>query len=456
MQLIKITRQDFVWSFIAYGLSIGSNILILPFILYFLPSNEVGLWFTFLSIAMLANLVDFGISPSILRNTSYIWSGASELRKKGISDSIEKGKPNLILLNQVINASKLIYLFISILALTIIASVGTLYIYEITDNSSIKNIGYIWLIFCAGIFLNIAFNFWTPLLKGIGQIKQSQKALVISKSLFVIISVVLLTIDLGLLGIAISYTLSGYTLRFFTKIYFLKYLNEINFKPRINFFGNLEKNLFDKIWFNSWRLGIVSLGAFAILQSNTLVCSYFFGLDFTASYGLAIQIFAVTAVLANTPYQTYLPRFNQVLSFKDFFKAKLIIVRCAQLNWLIFILLSIFIILFLPQIATYLMKSDFLMSSYMLIFMSVYLFLENNHSMFSGFIAAENKIPFMKSAIFSGLGVIFLTLILIYTTDIGIWTLLIVPAFVQLIYNNWKWPFTVIKKYNIKLSNFLK
>ena len=276
MQLIKITRQDFVWSFIAYGLSIGSNILILPFILYFLPSNEVGLWFTFLSIAMLANLVDFGISPSILRNTSYIWSGASELRKKGISDSIEKGKPNLILLNQVINASKLIYLFISILALTIIASVGTLYIYEITDNSSIKNIGYIWLIFCAGIFLNIAFNFWTPLLKGIGQIKQSQKALVISKSLFVIISVVLLTIDLGLLGIAISYTLSGYTLRFFTKIYFLKYLNEINFKPRINFFGNLEKNLFDKIWFNSWRLGIVSLGAFAILQSNTLVCSYFF------------------------------------------------------------------------------------------------------------------------------------------------------------------------------------
>ena len=440
----------------AYGLSIGSNILILPFILFYLPSDEVGLWFTFLSIAMLANLVDFGISPSILRNTSYIWSGAKELKKEGISDVIEKGEPNLILLNQVINASKLIYLLLSLIALTVIASIGTLYIYEITNNSSIKNIEYTWFTFCAGIFLNIAFNFWTPLLKGIGQIKQSQKALVISKSLFVIFSVVLLNLDFGLLGVAISYTLSGYVLRFFSKFYFLQYLNGINFKPRINFFGILEKDLFDKIWFNSWRLGIVSLGAFAILQSNTLVCSYFFGLEFTASYGLAIQIFAVTAVLANTPFQTYLPRFNQVLSFKDFIKAKQIIIRCTKLNWLIFILLSIFIILFLPQITTNLMKSDLLLSSYMLIFMSIYLFLENNHSMFSGFIAAENKIPFMKSAIFSGLGVIFLTLILIYNTDIGIWSLLIAPAFIQLIYNNWKWPYTVIKKYNIKFSNFLK
>jgi len=440
----------------AYGLSIGSNILILPFILFYLPPDEVGLWFTFLSIAMLANLVDFGISPSILRNTSYIWSGAKELKKEGISDVIEKGEPNLILLNQVINASKLIYLLLSLIALTFIASIGTLYIYEITNNSSIENIEYTWLTFCVGIFLNIAFNFWTPLLKGIGQIKQSQKALVISKSLFVIFSIVLLNLDFGLLGVAISYTLSGYILRFFSKFYFLQYLNGINFKPRINFFGNLEKNLFDKIWFNSWRLGIVSLGAFAILQSNTLVCSYFFGLEFTASYGLAIQIFAVTAVLANTPYQTYLPRFNQVLSFKDFIKAKQIIIRCSKLNWLIFILLSILIILFLPQITSNLMKSDLLLSSYMLVFMSIYLFLENNHSMFSGFIAAENKIPFMKSAIFSGLGVIFLTLILIHSTDIGIWALLIAPAFIQLIYNNWKWPYTVIKKYNIKFSNFLK
>ena len=110
----------------------------------------------------------------------------------------------------------------------------------------------------------------------------------------------------------------------------------------------------------------------------------------------------------------------------------------------------------LPQITSNLMKSDLLLSSYMLVFMSIYLFLENNHSMFSGFIAAENKIPFMKSAIFSGLGVIFLTLILIHSTDIGIWALLIAPAFIQLIYNNWKWPYTVIKKYNIKFSNFLK
>ena len=90
MQYIRAKREDFLWSYAAYLLSIGSNILILPFILYFLSPNEVGLWFTFLSIAMLANLVDFGFSPSILRNTSYIWSGAKELKKERIQSQLKK------------------------------------------------------------------------------------------------------------------------------------------------------------------------------------------------------------------------------------------------------------------------------------------------------------------------------------------------------------------------------
>lgn len=454
MQYIKAKREDFVWSYAAYSLSIGSNILILPFILYFLSPNEVGLWFTFLSIAMLANLVDFGFSPSILRNTSYIWSGAKELKKKGISNYVDKGKPNFILLDQMINTARIIYLAIATIALIFVLTLGSLFIIEITEGYNIENKLFSWFVFVIGIFLNIAFNFWTPLLKGIGEIKKSQKALVLSKITFIIISIILLNMSYGLLGIAISYTISGFILRFFSRNYFLSFLKNFDFKPSQKTLSGIDTHFINKIFYNAWRLGVVSLGAFAILQSNTLICSYYFGLEYTASYGLVIQIFAVIAALANTPYQTYLPEFNQLLSFNNYNDAKKIIIKSAKLNWIIFIFFSFLVILFLPFISAYLMQSKFYITQKMLIFMSIYLLLENNHSLFSGFIAAENKIPFMKAGVLSGIGVVSLSLIFIYFTELGIWSLLISPALVQLVYNNWKWPYYIFKKYKINLGSF--
>ena len=449
MQYIRAKREDFLWSYAAYLLSIGSNILILPFILYFLSPNEVGLWFTFLSIAMLANLVDFGFSPSILRNTSYIWSGAKELKKEGITNYVNKGEPNFILLDQMINTSRLIYLIIAIIALIFVSTLGTFFIIQITEGYDIENKLFSWFIFIVGIFLNITFNFWTPLLKGVGEIKKSQKALVLSKTTFIFFSVILLNLSYGLLGVAIAYTLSGIILRFFSRNYFLFFLKDLNFKPSLNLLTGVDTHFVSKIFYNAWRLGVVSLGAFAILQSNTLICSYYFGLEYTASYGLVIQIFAVIAALASTPYQTYLPEFNQLLSFNNFNDAKKIIIRSAKLNWIIFSSFSFLVIIFLPIIPSYLMQSEFYITQNMLIFMSIYLLLENNHSLFSGFIAAENKIPFMKAGVLSGIGVISLSLMLVYFTELGIWSLLISPAIIQLLYNNWKWPYHIFKKYKI-------
>lgn len=454
MEIIKASRGDLLWSYLGYSLSIGSNILILPFIIFYLPSHEVGLWFTFLSIAMLANLVDFGISPSILRNTSYIWSGAKELRAKGLTKNIEVGKPNIGLLNQIMHNARYIYLFIGFFALVMLLIFGTLYIKTITVSYSIDNIYISWCLFSFGIFLNIAFNFWTPLLKGIGQVKSSQKSLVVSKLFFLFASIIFLYLSFGILGIALAYTLSGLILRLYSRFYFLSHIKSLEFNLDTKFNFDFDKNIFNKLWFNSWRLGVVSLGAFAILQSNTLLCSYFFGLELTASYGLAIQIFAVTAALAHTPYQTFLPEFNQVLSYNKFSKAKKIIIKCARLNWLIFIFTSVLIILFLPLITKNIMREEFLITTNMLIFMSIYLFLENNHSMFSGFIAAENKIPFMLPSVLSGFAVVVLSILLVLKTELGIWSLLISPAIIQLIYNNWKWPHYVLKKYSIKLIDY--
>ena len=76
---IQITRRDIIWSYASYILQTGAGLLILPIILNKLPSNELAVWYIFLSITALVNLLDFGLQPTIMRNVSYIYSGARHI-----------------------------------------------------------------------------------------------------------------------------------------------------------------------------------------------------------------------------------------------------------------------------------------------------------------------------------------------------------------------------------------
>ena len=77
--------------FLGYFLNIGVSVILLPFILKYLDTNEIGLWYTFISLSVLINLIDFGFSSTITRNISYAWGGATKLLKEG-TGKINKSK----------------------------------------------------------------------------------------------------------------------------------------------------------------------------------------------------------------------------------------------------------------------------------------------------------------------------------------------------------------------------
>jgi O-antigen/teichoic acid export membrane protein len=66
--LIKITKEDVIWNYAGSILNLGMNVIILPFVLRILSTEELGLWYVFGSISALVSLLDFGFSPSIMRN----------------------------------------------------------------------------------------------------------------------------------------------------------------------------------------------------------------------------------------------------------------------------------------------------------------------------------------------------------------------------------------------------
>ncbi len=81
---VNIGKKDVIWSYLGYFFNLCTNIILMPFILRAVEGNELGLWYTFLSVGTLVNLLDFGFSPTLVRNVTYAWCGAKENKKRGL------------------------------------------------------------------------------------------------------------------------------------------------------------------------------------------------------------------------------------------------------------------------------------------------------------------------------------------------------------------------------------
>ena len=85
---IKIKRRDVVWGYLGTITSMLANLVIIPFVLYKLNNDEIGLYYIFVAVSSISQLFDFGFSPSIARSVAYIWTGVKELKKSGDRKSV--------------------------------------------------------------------------------------------------------------------------------------------------------------------------------------------------------------------------------------------------------------------------------------------------------------------------------------------------------------------------------
>jgi len=336
--------------------------------------------------------------------------------------------------------------------MVVVSIAGTFFIISITKDLPGYTPLIAWGVFCLAIFFNLLFSYWAALLKGIGAIKEGQKAVIVARIFQLIITLGGLMLSWGLLAMTLGFLLSGFIMRVVSRSYFtgkLKlYEESIQTKNRTK---TPETDTFEKIWHNAWRSGLIALGAFLITQTNTILCSIFFGLESTAKYGLSLQLFSLLGGVSSTVYVTLLPQLNQACLYNDNWKIKKIISISVVINWTIY-LSGIFLIAFLgDQVLSFLHSKVTLLPLGMLILMGTYLFLENNHSMFAAFITSENRVPFVNAALISGFAIVILSSGLGYYTKLGLWSLLLSQAIVQLSYNNWKWPYLVFRKYDLSL-----
>lgn len=154
-------------------------------------------------------------------------------------------------------------------------------------------------------------------------------------------------------------------------------------------------------------------------------------------------------------YGTYQPAMQQYYIQNDKEKSKRVLSMTVVAYWIIYILGYVSIIIAGIPIIN-IIKPNYSIDIYLLSFMALYALLYNNHGLFASYISNTNRVPYVKAYSVSAIFCIMLSMFFLYQTPLGIWGLIISEISVNLFYNNWKWPHTVLKELDITSCHFLK
>lgn len=451
---IEITRKDIIWSYVAKFFMIGAGLVTLPLILNMLTQEEVGMNYLMLTVSSIVGLLDFGFSPQFGRNFTYVNSGAKSLLKEGLREETG-GEVDWHLLSVLIRTARYVYTRLSIIALAVMLSFGTIYIWYLTEGfTNVHNSLYIWILYSFSTYFNIYFSYYSSLLTGSGMVKEASQAAILSKSTYMILCVLFLLMDWGLFAVVAANFIAPFVQRFFCyKVYFTPDLkgkldNDVS-KTEIN-------DTFKVIWFNAKKLGINFIGAYAVNKVGMFIIGFFLPLAVIGSYGLLVQLATIVSGLANTLFVTFLPKLSNLRVTGRKNELRRTISFSVVFGQIIMLAGALAILFIVPPFLELVNSKTALPEAGICALYLIVIALELNHSEFASVISTSNRVPYVVPSLVSGGIIVLITFIVLKFTSLGLLGVILVQGLVQLAYNNWRWPLWVFKELEMSVCGFYK
>lgn len=420
----------------------GSSFLLLPILMVFLRPELLSLWYIFLSLATLVNLLNSGLGPSLSRNVMYAWGGVKEICPQGVSKEYGK-EPNYALLFLVIDASRFFHFLIASIALLLMVSVGSLYIVHIAEGLDATAYLPAWIVFCFAIFLNLYYDYFSVFLRGIGEVSAYNKYLIVSKLSDIGIATALLSLGFDLLSVAISYFVSGLIIRILSK----RKLNQITLahKPEAKTELSKIKEVFLILWPNCWRDWLVAIADAITTSATTIVCSLFLNLTDAGIYALCLQFATAIAKASDSILFAYQPQIaNDYVSHK-YERCFGTLSFCMLIYTLVFIAGSLLVVFALIPLLQ-LIGSGYQFDLATMVLLLFYQYLINRYKLYAAVIAMTNDLSYWKSFIVSSLIGLGLSVLALSAMGSSTAALILPQLFVQCCYNVWKWPSVARRK----------
>lgn len=453
--MINVSKKDIFWGYFAQFFSIASGIITLPLILRMLSKEEIGLNYLLLTFGSLVSLFDFGFASQFGRNISYIFGGAQSLQKEGVEVLDNSTGVNYRLLATMIHTAQFVYRRIGLVVLTTMLTFGTWYVYEVTNGfHSVENTLIIWLVYSFSVFFEIFYSYYTALLVGKGMIMESRKAIVYARLVYVVLAFVFLYLGFGLIGVVIA----NFIAPFFNRIISYRFFFTEELKIKINSYviSKQEKiDLFNVVWHNARKLGLVFIGAYAINKFSLFLAGLYLPLSDIASYGLMIQLVGLISIVSGTFFAINQSRFSALRVNGDDKKLLKEFAYSMNVYYLLFVLGAVFLIFVGPWLFSAIGANAKLPSVLTMGVFTLIVLLEGNHSNFAGFIITNNSIPFVKSSLVAGVAIVLGDYFSLTCTTYGVLGLVLVQGLCQVVYANWKWPYVVCSEFGISFFSFI-
>ena len=438
---IQTTKKDVIWNYVGTAVSMSSGFVLLPFLMYFLSDDELGLWYVLLALGNFATLFEFGFNTTFARNIVYVVSGARRLSAKGCDwDSVGEGI-DWHLLNVVVKSSKAIYALIAFFALLFLGTAGSAYIAYVAAGMDPVVTWLSWGLFCMAIFLNLYFLWTSSVLYGYGDIAGQSKASTAATVSKLVTSFVLLLMGFGIVGAAIGYFANSIILRL-ASVFMLRKHRDIEAGRRSDTarvtrdeINGVVRSIFQI----AWRDGLVQLANYGSSQAMSILSSLFLGLAVTGTYSILLQLANAVCNFATAYPKSYYPAMQAAYAGRDLEGQRRYASTGIAAYWGLIVFgtagVSFVILPLLPVI-----KPTVEVDPALFLGLCIYLSLFQQHGIFCNYIISMNEIPYMRAFLLSSIMGTVLVSLFCGLFGMGAWGIVLGQALTQIAYNNWKWP----------------
>jgi hypothetical protein len=431
----RARRSAIFFGIFATAVRVGANLLLLPILLTKLPTNDLALWWVFVSLGGFVNLADFGFGATIARVYSYLWAGAEDFEAEGLSAPAVNRPPNLTRIRELNATVRYFYWTISIATTFVIAAIGTFVLLK--PVSGCTNAHSAWLAWVFQVFLigfGLGTSRWTLACQGLGRTKELQIAYLWSGIANLSLATVLLLCNWWLFALLTANLVRLMILRWYCRaVYYgsVPKIQGLRLKP------NWE--MLKRLWPNASKLGVLAIGAYLLSNGNILICSQNLNPELTpgvtASFGLMATLggfmtnFSALWLAVKWPQINMLRMQGRLEEMSTLFARRLALVIITFVASATLVVLIGNYLLALKGTHTRLLPVPYL------IFYFSYLAYQLFYVQFGTLAYSENVVPFFKVSIFTGIGMFILSYFM--TRSFGLWGMLIAPLIAESACNSW-------------------
>ncbi len=361
--------------------------LIMPLVIYYLSVDELNAWFQFWTLYTLTVLLEFG-----LQQVSTIYLSKSYKTINGIPQVSAVTLRSVSKLYKLIGLIQVVFVFPASLAFFAISNI------DINEK-----LFYYWMFFFASAVLQTYTNYIISFYKSIGNLDLSNYYQIASRSIFLLLSLVLLDQGYGLSGLIVAHA---------TSVALVRIQLLYDYKKKVTRHTSKDVNCSFQALFlleQSWKIGVMQFSGLITQRVPILLAGMLLSVTESAQVGFLISMLIMFQSLSGSIGNVYLPRLSALFQEHKYDEIRFIVVNMYVFSISTFAFFLTILELFSGYFHFLSASADsYFLESYSLIFGAIY-FIELVHIVPVTILMAFGETAFLKRSILTGVVFLLIT-----------------------------------------------